>query len=52
MGYGATQVRELEETINRIPCDVELVATPVDLGRIISIKQHAWSPIVLKGRGR
>ena len=39
MGYGVTQVRELEETINRVPCDVVLVATPVDLGRIISIKQ-------------
>ena len=39
MGYGATQVRELEETINRVPCDVVLIATPVDLGRIISIKQ-------------
>ncbi|MEK7237534.1 MAG: cyclic 2,3-diphosphoglycerate synthase [Nitrospirota bacterium] len=38
MGYGATQVRELEETINRVPCDVVLIATPVDLRRIISIK--------------
>ena len=37
MGYGATQVRELEETVNRIPCDVVLIATPVDLGRIITI---------------
>lgn len=39
MGYGATQIRELEDTINRVPCDVILIATPVDLGRIISIKQ-------------
>lgn len=39
MGYGATQVRELEETINRVPCDVVLIATPVDLGQIITIKQ-------------
>ena len=39
MGYGATQVRELEDTIDRVPCDVVLIATPVDLGRIISIKQ-------------
>ena len=37
MGYGATQIRELEETINRIPCDVVLIATPVDLRRIMSI---------------
>lgn len=39
MGYGAAQVRELEDTINRVPCDVVLIATPVDLARIISIKQ-------------
>lgn len=39
MGYGAAQVRELEDTINRVPCDVVLIATPVDLGRIIYIKQ-------------
>jgi len=38
MGYGAAQIRELEDTINRVPCDVVLIATPVDLGRIISIK--------------
>ncbi len=38
MGYGATQIRELEDTINRVPCDVVLIATPVDLGRIIPIK--------------
>jgi len=29
----------LEETINRIPCDVVLIATPVDLGQFITIKQ-------------
>ena len=39
MGYGATQIRELEDMIKRVPCDVVLIATPVDLGRIISIKQ-------------
>jgi predicted GTPase len=39
LGYGATQIRELEDTINRVPCDVVLIATPVDLGRIISINQ-------------
>jgi predicted GTPase len=39
MGFGATQVRELEEAINRIPCDVVLIAAPVDSGRIITIKQ-------------
>lgn len=42
MDYGATQVRELDETINRIPSNVELIATPVDLGRISTIKQSIW----------
>lgn len=41
MGYGSAQVRELENTINRVPCDVVLIATPIDLARIISIKQPA-----------
>ena len=38
MGYGAAQRHELEETINRTPCDVVVIATPVDLGRILNIK--------------
>jgi predicted GTPase len=38
MGYGSQQMRELEETINRVPCDVVLVATPVDLRRVLQIR--------------
>ena len=34
MGYSAEQIRELEETIDAVPCDLVLVATPVDLTRI------------------
>jgi predicted GTPase len=41
MGYGAMQRHELEETINRTPCDVVVIATPVDLGHIVNIK-HPW----------
>jgi predicted GTPase len=37
MGYGETQQRELEETINRTPCDLVLVATPVDLARLLKL---------------
>ena len=37
MGYSAEQRKELEETIRRTPCDVVLVATPVNLGRILEI---------------
>ena len=35
MGYGEQQVRELRETIEATPCDVVLVATPIDLGRLL-----------------
>lgn len=41
MGYSAEQVKELEQTINSTPCDAVLVATPVDLARIIDIKKTA-----------
>ena len=37
MGYSAMQRHELEETINRVPCDLVLVATPIDLARMIQI---------------
>ena len=35
MGYGQDQVEELEETINRVPCDVVVTGTPIDISRII-----------------
>jgi predicted GTPase len=37
MGYSVMQRHELEETINRVPCDLVLIATPVDLARVIRI---------------
>jgi len=39
MGYGDHQVRELEETIARTPCDLVLIATPIDLRRVVAIGQ-------------
>ncbi len=39
MGYGAKQVHELEETINNTPCDLVIVATPIDLRRLITINR-------------
>lgn len=35
MGYGDTQIQELEETINASDCDLVLSATPADLSRIL-----------------
>ena len=37
MGYSDTQCHELEETIRRVPCELVLVATPIDLARTIQI---------------
>lgn len=41
MGYGDQQVKDLETTINRVKCDAVIVATPIDLSRIVKIKQPA-----------
>lgn len=38
MGYGAAQIRELEETINASPADLVLIATPIDLRRLLEIR--------------
>ncbi len=39
MGYGDEQVKDLETTINNTDCDVVIIGTPIDLRRIINIKQ-------------
>ena len=37
MGYGKEQIADLEETINRTPVDMVIIATPIDLGRLVDI---------------
>lgn len=37
MGYSPHQVKELEETINATPCELVVVATPIDLRRVAQI---------------
>jgi predicted GTPase len=39
MGYGEKQVKDLEETIASTPADLVIVGTPIDLQRVIKIKQ-------------
>jgi predicted GTPase len=39
MGYGDEQVKDLETTINNTPCDVVVIATPIDLNRIVKINK-------------
>jgi predicted GTPase len=37
MGYSGEQIRELEATIAKVPCDLVIVGTPIDLSRLIKI---------------
>ncbi len=37
MGYGHQQMQELSQTIAATPCDMVIVATPIDLRRVIEI---------------
>jgi predicted GTPase len=37
MGYGEEQIRDLEMTIDRVPCDTVVIGTPIDLRRVLKI---------------
>ena len=39
MGYGDAQIRDLEATVHAVDCDLVLVATPIDLTRLIDIEK-------------
>ena len=39
MGYGKKQIKELEKTINKIPCDVVIDGTPAKLSNILKINK-------------
>ena len=39
MGYGDAQIADLEETINNTPCDLVIIATPIDLSRVMRINR-------------
>ena len=41
VGYGETQMRELRQTIERVECDLVLIATPIDLRRTIHFERPA-----------
>jgi predicted GTPase len=38
MGYSPEQIRDMERTINACECDVVIVATPIDLRRLMKIR--------------
>ncbi|MDD4215370.1 MAG: cyclic 2,3-diphosphoglycerate synthase [Bacteroidales bacterium] len=39
MGYGEQQIADLEKTIAATPCDAVVIATPIDLNRIVKINK-------------
>ncbi len=41
MGYGDKQIKDLEDTISKVPCDTVVIGTPIDLRRLIKIKKPA-----------
>jgi len=39
MGYGRSQIRELEATLNAVDADLVLCATPIDLSRVLTLNK-------------
>ena len=39
MGYSEKQVQDLQETINKVPCDTVIIGTPIDLSRIVTMNK-------------
>jgi predicted GTPase len=39
MGYGEEQTKELEHTIRNTPCDLLIIATPIDLRRVVAFEK-------------
>ena len=49
MGYGDKQIKDLEETIHRTPCDVVISGTPIDLSKLLKVnKPMVWVRYELK----
>jgi predicted GTPase len=42
MGYSAEQLHEFEHMINAVPADVVVIATPVDLRKLVRIEKPAY----------
>ena len=41
MGYAPEQMQELRETIESVPCDIVVVATPIDLRRLLGLNRDS-----------
>jgi predicted GTPase len=52
MGYGPTQIRDLEATIAAADVDAVVIGTPIDLSRVVRIeKPHTRVTYALAERG-
>jgi predicted GTPase len=38
MGYGDQQIRDLQETVDRVACDAVVIGTPIDLTRLLTFR--------------
>ena len=38
MGYGNEQIKDLQETVDNVPCDGIVIGTPINLSRLLSFK--------------
>ncbi|HEY6865864.1 MAG TPA: cyclic 2,3-diphosphoglycerate synthase [Candidatus Eisenbacteria bacterium] len=45
MGYSQHQIAELSETIAAVPCDSVLIATPIDLGHVLTLDKPSTRAI-------
>lgn len=41
LGYGEKQIKDLQRTINAIPCDSVVIGTPIDLTQVLRINKPA-----------
>jgi predicted GTPase len=41
MGYGEQQIKDLTATINKVPCDLVIIGTPIDLKRVAKFKKKS-----------
>lgn len=39
MGYSPKQIKDLETTVNKVKCDAVVIATPIDLRRLVKINK-------------
>ncbi|MCK5023003.1 MAG: GTPase [Candidatus Aenigmarchaeota archaeon] len=53
LGYSKKQIKELEESINKTPCDLVVIGTPMNLVELINInKPTAYISYNLKEKGK